>query len=124
MKLTLTFKAHPPSLLTSVCGILKQSIIYIVTCIGMQKNLCQVQKSTVKYRFSFQTSDQNVKIGCHAIFFCRDSTSFLRVIYITLDKTHSFLIFLAIHLKICGNSQFANNFITQEIRRKKRRFTL
>ena len=56
----------------------------------MQKNLYQVQQSTVKYRFSFQTlSDQNMKMGCHVIFFLQRLNLVPRG-YIILDRTHSF----------------------------------
>ena len=56
----------------------------------MQKKLYQVQKLTVKYRFSFRTlSDRNMKMGCHAIFFLKRLNLIPRG-YIILDKTYSF----------------------------------
>ena len=56
----------------------------------MQKNLYQVQQSTVKYRFSFRTlSDRNMKMGCHAIFFLQ-KLNLIPSVYVILDKTHSF----------------------------------
>ena len=56
----------------------------------MQKNFYQVQQLTVKYRFSFRTSsDRNMKMGCHAIFFLQRLNLVPRG-YIILDRTHSF----------------------------------
>ena len=56
----------------------------------MQKNLYQIQQSTVKYRFSFQTlSNQNMKMGCRAIFFLQRLNLVPRG-FIILDSTHSF----------------------------------
>ena len=56
----------------------------------MQNNLYQVQRSAVKYCFSFQTlSDRNMKMGCHAIFFLQKLNLVPRG-YIILHRTHSF----------------------------------
>ena len=56
----------------------------------MQKNLYQVQQSAVKYHFSIQTlSDQNMKMGCHVIFFLERLNLVPRG-YIILDRAHSF----------------------------------
>ena len=55
-----------------------------------KKNLCQVQHSTVKYRFSFRTlSDRNMKMDCHAIYFLQILNLVPRG-YISLERTHSF----------------------------------
>ena len=62
----------------------------------MQKNIYQVQQSTVMYRFSFRTlSDRNMKMGCHAIFFFQRLNPAPRgyieqtVVRQGLDRTHS-----------------------------------
>ena len=84
----------------------------------MEKNHYQVQQSTDKYCSFFWTlSDENMKMGCHVIFSCRDLTSFLGVTEHT-DYTES----RAIPPKISRSFQFKKNFITREIRRKSRHF--
>ena len=56
----------------------------------MQKNLYQVQQSAGKYRFSFRRlSDQNIKIGCHAIFYLQ-RLNVLPKGYIIFDRADSF----------------------------------
>ena len=56
----------------------------------MQKNLSLVQKSTVRYHFSFWIlSDWNMKMGCYATFFSQRINLFLKG-YIILERTHSF----------------------------------
>ena len=57
----------------------------------MQKNLYQIQQSTVKYRFSFRTlSDRNMKMDCHEIFFFQRLNLDPRG-YLILDTAQSFL---------------------------------
>ena len=56
----------------------------------MEKHLYQAQQSTVKYHFSFRTlSDQNMKMGCHAVFFLQ-RPNLVPGGCIILDRTHNF----------------------------------
>ena len=81
-------------------------MVTVTYCIDMQKNLYQVQQSTVKYRFSFRRlSDRNIKMGWHAIFFLQ-RLNLLHRGYIILDRTHSFH---EISTKILENFQFTKN---------------
>ena len=89
----------------------------------MQKDIYQVQQSTVTYCFSFQTlSNENMKMGHHAIFFLQ-RLNLIPQGYIVLEHTVS-AEFLAICPKIYVNFQFVKKFITKEFRRKSQHFTL